>query len=112
MNDKPPQMAPYARHVFFCTGQYCDPDGKASQLCEQLPCLPGDLGNYRNPARVKPGTTPCLGACSGGPILVVYPDGIWYHHVDEARLASIVEQHLRGGEPIQEWVFHEPEDKP
>ena len=106
MNDKPPQMAPYARHIFLCTGQYCDPDGNAQRLYEQLPGLLGDLGRYDNPERVKRGTTPCLGVCSGGPILAVYPDGVWYHHVDEARLARIVEQHLRGGEPVEAWIFH------
>jgi (2Fe-2S) ferredoxin len=106
MNDKPPQMAAYARHVFFCTGQFCDPDGQALMLYEMLPNLLGELGSYRNPARVKRGTTPCLGVCSGGPLLVVYPDGIWYHHVDAARLARIVSQHLGDGKPVQEWIFH------
>jgi (2Fe-2S) ferredoxin len=107
MSEKPPQMAPYARHVLLCTGQFCDSQGKAGRLYEQLPNLLGELGNYDNPQRVKRGTSPCLGVCGGGPILVVYPDGIWYHHVDMARLARIVEQHLIGGEPVQEWVFHQ-----
>ena len=33
------------------------------------------------PQRVKRGETPCLGVCSNGPIVVVYPDGIWYADV-------------------------------
>src|SRR5437762_2763334 len=112
MSDKPPQMAPYTRHIFFCTGRDCDPAGTTTQLYEQLLCLLGDLGNYRNPQRVKCGTTTCLGVCNGGPILVVYPDGIWYHHVDETRLAQIVEQHLRAGIPIPEWIFHQLPSQP
>ena len=107
IGDKPPQMAPYARHIFFCTGPFCDSSGRANQLYEKLPGLLGDLGRYDNPKRVKRGITPCLGVCGGGPILAVYPDGVWYHHVDEARLIQIIEQHLRGGEPVQEWVFHQ-----
>ncbi|MEZ4635065.1 MAG: hypothetical protein R2856_08845 [Caldilineaceae bacterium] len=41
----------------------------------------------------------CLGVCASGPILVVYPDGIWYHGVDEERLNRIYREHLLGGRP-------------
>ena len=66
----------------------------------------GELGLYDNPLRVKRGITPCLGVCHSGPILVVYPDGIWYCQVDEALLDRIVEEHLRGGRPVEEAVYH------
>jgi (2Fe-2S) ferredoxin len=105
MNDAP-KMAAYGRHILFCTGQYCDPEGKAALLYRRLPALLGELGSYDNPCRVKRGTTPCLGVCSGGPLLVVYPDGVWYHHVDEALLKCIIEQHLTDDQPVDEAVFH------
>lgn len=101
-----PHMAPYARHVLICTGQFCDPGRRAEALYEQLGQLLGDLIRYDNPQRVKRGMTPCLGVCIAGPILVVYPEGIWYHHVDESLLARIVEEHLEQGIPVEEHVFH------
>jgi (2Fe-2S) ferredoxin len=101
-----PTMMPYSRHLLFCTGRYCDPEGKAEALCRALPRLLGKLGRYDNPQRVKRGTCPCLGVCYGGPIAVVYPDGIWYHVPDEAALKRIVEEHLRGGIPVDELIFH------
>jgi len=104
--DDPPMQAPYARHVFICTGQYCDPEGKAQQLYRLLAQKLGQLGEYDNPVRVKRGLTPCLGVCYNGPLLVVYPEGIWYHHVDEALLDRIVEEHLKDGKPVEEFVFH------
>jgi (2Fe-2S) ferredoxin len=64
------------------------------------------LAEYANPERVKRGVSPCLGVCSGGPLLVVYPEGIWYHHVDEALLQRIVDEHLRQGKPVEEFIFH------
>ena len=101
-----PEMAPYARHVFICTGPFCDPEGKAKRLYAQLAHKLGDLGQYDNPWRVKRGITPCLGVCHSGPILVVYPDGIWYHQVDDALLDRIVAEHLRDGKPVEEAVYH------
>lgn len=101
-----PQMSAYSRHIFICTGAFCDPEGKAQRLYACLAHKLGDLGRYNNPARIKRGVTPCLGVCSGGPLLVVYPDGIWYHHVDEQVLDRIIEEHLIGGQPVEEYIFH------
>lgn len=101
-----PNMAAYERHLLLCTGPYCDPDGKAAALYQKLPGLLGDLARYQNPCRVKRGTTPCLGVCVDGPLVVVYPEGIWYHRVDEPLLARIVEEHLRENRPVESAMFH------
>ena len=58
------------------------------------------------PTRVKRGETPCLGVCAGGPIVVVYPDGIWYGGVTPELLERIVVEHLRDGTPVEEAIFH------
>lgn len=102
-----PHMNHYARHIFICTGRYCDPQGHATDLYAQLARLLGPLGRYENPCRVKRGTTPCLGVCSDGPIIVVYPDGVWYHHVDEMVLERIVNEHLEQNRPVAEYIFHQ-----
>jgi (2Fe-2S) ferredoxin len=104
--DNAPIQAPYARHVFLCVGQYCDPQRRSAAVYKALSRLLGELGEYDNPQRVKRGITPCLGVCYGGPLLVVYPEGVWYHSVDEQVVARIVEEHLRHGRVVEEYVFH------
>jgi len=55
---------------------------------------------------VKCTLSDCLGVCAGGPILVVYPDGTWYHHVDDALLERIVNEHLMADQPVEAHIFH------
>jgi (2Fe-2S) ferredoxin len=115
MNQNPhdaPSQAPYARHIFICVGQYCDPEQKAYKLYHSLARKLGELGRYENPLRVKRGITPCLGVCYNGPLLVVYPDGTWYHHVDEQMLDRIIEEHLIRGKPVTEYIFHQLTENP
>ena len=49
--------------------------------------------------------TSCLEICSGGPIVVIYPDGVWYGGCDPPVLEKILEQHLLGGRIVKEFVL-------
>lgn len=99
-------MAPYARHVLVCTGGYCSPDRRGRALYSLLASLLQREGLLFGADRVKRGEVPCLGVCEGGPIVVVYPEGVWYHGVTPALLERIVVEHLRQGRVIEEAVFH------
>lgn len=106
----PPHMHAYARHVLLCTGQYCDSDQRAVLLYNHLPDLLDDPCRYDNPCRVQRGSTPCPGVCSSSPLLAVSPDGIWYHHGDEALLQQIGAWHLQQNQTIWVHVFHRLEE--
>lgn len=103
-----PSMRLYGRHVFICTHGNCAKPESGEDLQQRFLELnrASERNKLRNPERVKCSIADCLGVCSGGPIMAVYPDGIWYHHVDEVALERIYQEHIVGGQPVDELIFH------
>lgn len=88
------------RHVFLCTGPECCAREVGQPTWETLKRCIKEQGA---PAlRTK---ADCLRVCQQGPILVVYPEGVWYAGVTPERCQRIVQEHLRDGRPVSEWVI-------
>ena len=49
----------------------------------------------------------CLRVCCDGPILLVYPDGIWYHHATPELIERVIQEHLLENKIVKEYVFHQ-----
>lgn len=101
-----PEMESYSRHVLVCTGGFCSPERRGRALYSRLAELLEREGLLFGPTRVKRSETPCLGVCSAGPVVAVYPEGIWYANVTPELLERIVVEHLRDGKVVGEAVFH------
>jgi (2Fe-2S) ferredoxin len=108
MTEMIPNIPPYGRQLFLCTNGNCAGSETVVGLLQHLRTLHRKHGRHRfsNPERVIHIPCGCLGVCVSGPIMVVYPDGIWYHQLDEARLTRIYQEHLLEGRPVAEFIFH------
>ena len=98
-------LEPYRRHIIVCTGGFCSESRGGRALYSLLPELLEREDLLFGPQRVKRSETPCLGVCAGGPVVVVYPEGIWYAPVTPKLLERIVIEHLKHGRVIDEAVF-------
>lgn len=99
-------MERYTRHVLVCTGGFCNNSNQGRAIYSQLAGLLQREGLLFGPTRVKRSEAPCLGVCAGGPIVAVYPEGVWYAGVTPQLMERIVMEHLKHGRVIEESVFH------
>lgn len=103
-----PDVPPYARQIFLCANGNCAAPAEVHALVRHFQTLNTRHGTGRlsNPHRLILVTCNCLGVCHSGPILVVYPDGIWYGQVDVSKLERIFTEHLLEGQPVEDLIFH------
>jgi len=99
-------MSYFDKHVFFCTNQRTPGEGccnnfGAQKMRDYVKDKVKALGLSGAGNRIRINSAGCMGRCDEGPVLVVYPEGVWYTYVDESDLDEIITEHLRHGRVVE-----------
>lgn len=101
-------MQPFARHLFVCSqaapeGCSCRSNGSA----QVLQALERELISQGLQNDVQLTACACLGLCEDGPIVIVYPEGVWYRKVKAEDVPEIVTSHLRSSNPVSRLTWND-----
>ena len=96
-------MGQYTCHVFVCTsGDTCPQQGDVEKYVKTLRAAAATAGKH---AEVRVNKSGCFSQCGHGPMIVVYPDNVWYAGVKESDLQEILDSHILGGKPVQRLIY-------
>lgn len=105
-------MTRFKRHLFIC--ENIRPDGHprgscgakhSAQLTERMK---EELRKRGMSSMFRANKSGCLDACEFGPVVVVYPDGVWYGGVSPDDVEEIIERHLVDGTPVERLRINDP----
>jgi (2Fe-2S) ferredoxin len=98
-------MSHFHHHVFFCCnqrpeGETCCNNHGATQVQAYAKDRIRALG-LKGPGKVRINKAGCMDRCDQGPVLVVYPEGVWYTYADREDVEEIISSHLVGGKVVE-----------
>jgi (2Fe-2S) ferredoxin len=98
-------MSHYNHHVFFCCNQRdgdraCCNNHGAQELRDYAKKRVKELG-LSGPGKARINQAGCLDRCEEGPVIVVYPEAVWYTYVDRDDIDEIIDEHLLHGRVVE-----------
>lgn len=103
----------YDRHIFICTNQR--PENAPRPSCGEAHGLALVVA-FKKAIKDKALEMPiraqksgCLDLCESGPMVVVYPDAIFYKNVQLEDVQEIVDEHIAGGRPVERLQYKKPQ---
>ena len=98
-------MSFYKHHVFFCLNQRdppraCCANHGAAAMKDYAKERVKEL-KMSGPGQVRINVAGCLDRCEEGPVIVVYPEEVWYTYVDKHDIDEIIDEHLVKGRVVE-----------
>jgi len=96
----------YQRHIFFCcnqrqNGERCCNDHGANEIRDYAKTRVKELKLSGGEGKVRVNMAGCLDRCDEGPVIVVYPEAVWYTYVDKEDVDEIITEHLQNGRIVE-----------
>lgn len=92
----------FKKHVFVCTtGKTCPSQGAV----EVLDALRKEIVERGLKKEIRINKAGCFDQCGNGPLIVVYPENVWYAHVKLEDVKEIVEEHLVNDRPVERLFY-------
>ena len=98
-------MPYYRYHIFFCVNRRDD----GSACCANHPAQ--EMRNYakerikslglQGHGDVRVNNAGCMDRCEEGPVMVIYPEGVWYTYVDKEDIDEIIDEHIKHGRIVE-----------
>lgn len=98
-------MSYYRHHVFFCcnqreNGETCCNNRGSRDMRGYAKDRVKDLG-LAGEGKVRVNQAGCMDRCEQGPVMVIYPEEVWYTYVDKSDVDEIIEEHLKNGRVVE-----------
>jgi len=94
----------FNQHIFCCTNRR-DPGDKrgccAEKNAEELRAYMKDKVKEAGIRKVRVNNAGCLDRCELGPVMVIYPEGVWYSCKTKADIDKVIREHLQGGKIVE-----------
>lgn len=96
----------YKHHIFFCTnkrddGRACCQNADARSMREYAKSRSKEL-QLTKPGGVRVNIAGCMNRCAEGPVVVVYPEGVWYRYKSKKDIDQIIQKHLIEGQIVED----------
>ncbi|WKY48273.1 2Fe-2S ferredoxin [Eubacteriaceae bacterium ES3] len=96
-------------HIFVCTSSRIN--GTQQGYCYQqkgvsiVQAFLEEIDDRELSGDVMINNTGCFGICDKGPIVVIYPEGVWYGNVSPDDVERIMDEHIEGGTPVEDLLI-------